>query len=42
MVSLKAEVAKIDIDKLKNLIADLSKLINIVYKDVFQNICMTN
>ena len=42
MVSLKAEVAKIDIDKLKNLIADLSKLSNIVHKDVFQNICMAN
>ena len=42
LVSLKAEVAKIDIDKLKTLFADLSKLSNIVYKDVFQNLCMTN
>ena len=42
LASLKAEVAKIDIDKLKTLIADLSKLSNIVYKDVFQNLCMTN
>ena len=40
--SLRAEVVKIDIDKLKPVPADLSKLNNVVDNDVVKNGCMIN
>ena len=40
--SLKAEVDKIDVDKLKPVPADLSKLSNVVNNEVVKKQCMTN
>ena len=40
--SLRAEVVKIDIDKLKPVPADLSKLNNVVDNDVVKKGCMIN
>ena len=40
LASLKAEVDKIDADKVKTVPVDLSKLSNVVKNEVVKNICM--
>ena len=42
LANLKAEVDKIDIEKLKTTPVDLSKLSNIVNNDVVKKLCMIN
>ena len=42
LVSSKADIDKLDIDKLIPLPADLSKLNDVVKNDVAKKICMTN
>ena len=42
LVSLKAEVDKIDVDKLKTVSVDLSKLSNVLKNEVLKKLCMTN
>ena len=42
VASLKADVDKIDIDKLKNVLIDLSKLSYLVDNDVVKKLCMIN
>ena len=42
LVSLKAEVDKRDVDKLKTVSADLSKLSNVLKNEVLKKLCMTN
>ena len=40
--NLKAEIDKIDVDKLKTVPVDLSKLSNVVNNDVVKKLCMIN
>ena len=42
LASLKAEVDKINIDKLKTVPDDLSKLSNVADSEVVKNLCMIN
>ena len=42
LVSLKAEVDKRDVDKLKTVSVDLSKLSNVLKNEVLKKLCMTN
>ena len=42
LVSLKAEVDKIDIDKLITVLIDLSKLSNVVKNEVVKKLCIIN
>ena len=42
LASLKAEVGKLDIDKLVPVPADISKLSDVVKNDVVKKLCMTN
>ena len=42
LVSLKAHIDEKDIDKPKTVLADLSKLCNVVDNDVVKKLCMIN
>ena len=42
LVTLEAEVDKIDVNKLKTVPIDLSKLSNVVNNDVVKKLCMIN
>ena len=42
LASLKAEIDKIDVDKLKTVPGDLSKISNVLNNDVVKKLCMIN
>ena len=42
LANLKSDIDDLDIDKLKTVPADLSKLSNVVKNDVFKKLCMIN